>query len=606
MKASNQQPDGERDPGDPPRAKEDATPDGPIRPRRPRRLALKARLVLLVLAAVLPMLALELGSIYLDFRASRAVAGDRALTLARGLAQAVDSAIRTRIAVLEVLAQSRSLAAGDIAAFRAEAEAVVARQLPGANILLVQEDGQQVMNTAQAAGLPLPRRTELENQRQVFATGRPSVSDLHTGLVIRRPAVAIEVPVRREDGTVSHVLALNPTLDAFDRIIQRRGIDDGWVVAVLDRAGVRVARAPNPERFIGHAASETARRSLGSTGEGHYEPTSPEGIRLVAAFHRLEDLGWTVAVGQPLAQLEGPAWRRALASLAIGLGVLGLGLVLAHRVARGITGPIARLRALATMPAEGDAVPIDTGLPETDEVGEALLSEARHRRAAMASLLDSERRLRLVIAELNHRAKNALTTVQTLAQQTARGEAGTDPARFATAFNARLKSLARAHDLLTAFGWENAALDAVVRAGLAPWIAAGDGTAPRVSVRCDCGGLLPPVSPGQAQALVMALHELASNATRHGALSCPTGVVEVTCAHAADGNGAVVDWRESGGPPVPGPPERHGFGTRLLTRALTHDLGPDSRVSLEFNPDGVRATIHFAGRRVKPVVCETC
>jgi hypothetical protein len=212
--------------------------------------------------------------------------------------------------------------------------------------------------------------------------------------------------------------------------------------------------------------------------------------------------------------LTGPAWRRALTFLAVGLGVLGLGLVLAHQVARGITGPITRLRALATVPAEGDAVPIDTGLPETDEVGEALLSEARHRRAAMASLIDSERRLRLVIAELNHRAKNALATVQSLAQQTVRGEAGTDPVHFATAFNARLQSLARAHDLLTAFGWENAALDAVVRAGVAPWIAAGDGAAPRVAVDCDCGGLLPPVSPGQAQALVMPLHELASNAAR--------------------------------------------------------------------------------------------
>ncbi len=418
----------------PPAAREDILPDGS---HRPRRLTLRARLVLLVLAAVLPLLVLQLGSIYLDFRASRAAAGERALTLARGIAQAVDSAIRTRIASLEVLALSRSLAAGDIAAFRAEAEAVVARQLPGANILLVREDGQQLMNTAQAADLPLPRRTQLENQRQVFATGRPSVSDLQSGLVIRRPTVAIEVPVRREDGTVSHVLALNPTLDAFDQIIQRRGIDDGWVVAVLDRAGIRVARVPNPDRFIGHAASETARRSRKSVREGFYEPTSPEGIRLVAAFHRLEDLGWTVAVGQPLAQLTATAWRRVLTSLAVGLGVLGLGLLLAHRVARGITRPIVRLRALATMPAEGHAVPVDTGLPETDEVGEALLSEARHRRAAMASLLDSERRLRLVIAELNHRAKNALATVQTLAQQTARGEAGADPARFVTAFNAQ-------------------------------------------------------------------------------------------------------------------------------------------------------------------------
>jgi two-component sensor histidine kinase len=325
---------------------------------------------------------------------------------------------------------------------------------------------------------------------------------------------------------------------------------------------------------------------------------------LVAAFRRLEGFGWTIAVGKPLAELTGPAWRKALTSLAVGLGLLGAGLGLAHQVARGITGPMSRLRSLAAGAAEGHAVPIDTGLREADEVAEALLSEARHRRAAMASLLASERRLRLVVAELNHRAKNALATVQTLAQQTARSEAGADPVRFTATFNARLQSLARAHDLLTAFGWEATALDAVVRAGLAPWIGKDDMS--RIKLRCDCAGQTLSVSPGQAQALVMALHELASNATRHGALSADTGMVEVTCCGAAGGEVLVIEWRESGGPPVPGPPGRRGFGTRLLNQALAYDLGPGSRVALEFHSGGVAATIRFTTRQLKSAVSETC
>jgi two-component sensor histidine kinase len=108
---------------------------------------------------------------------------------------------------------------------------------------------------------------------------------------------------------------------------------------------------------------------------------------------------------------------------------------------------------------------------------------------------------------------------------------------------------------------------------------------------------LPPASPGQAQAIVLALHELATNATKHGALSCPGGRVRVTCRAApGEDSGSIIDWRETGGPPVAGPPRRRGFGIRLLERALAYDLGPGGSVVLEFDPAGVRATIRFMAR----------
>jgi two-component sensor histidine kinase len=575
-------------------------------PSRLPRTRLRGRLALLVLASVLPLIGFGLADVWADYRAERARALVQEVELARDLAAAVGAEIELRIAALEVLALSRSLRAGDLATFRAQAEAVLARQMPGANILLVREDGQQVMNLALPEGAPLPVRRNLENLRRVFATGQPSVSDVYPGLVLGRPVVAIEVPVRDAEGCIAYVLALNPTLDAFAEAIGRRGVGAGWRVAVLDRAGVRVARRTEADRAVGQPATPGMRAQIAARREGTAELEGLDGVRILAAWSPVEPHGRTVAVGIPVAELTAPAWRAVRWTLALGLALLVFGLIAAQIVARGVTRPIAALGRLAARPdAELADGPQATGLPEADKVAAALLGAARDRRAATAALEESERRLRLVVAELNHRAKNALATVQSLALQTARGEAASEPARFAREFTARLAALARAHDVLTALSWEAAALEAVLRAGLAPWLGEGGGTPaaapPRIALACGClDGGLPRASPGQAQALVLALFELATNAAKHGALSRPEGRVAVACRTEDEGRTVVIEWEERGGPPLAGPPARRGFGTRLLERALTHDLGPGGGVSLAFDPAGLRATIRVPARRAEP------
>jgi PAS domain S-box-containing protein len=129
----------------------------------------------------------------------------------------------------------------------------------------------------------------------------------------------------------------------------------------------------------------------------------------------------------------------------------------------------------------------------------------------------AERRQARLVAELNHRVKNVLASVQSVADQTLRS-AGGDPARFAADFGGRLRALARAHDLLTKRAWAGAELGDSVGAALAPWL--GDGGRERLSI-AGCAGST--VGPQQAQTLVLALHELATNAAKHGALSRPGG-----------------------------------------------------------------------------------
>jgi two-component sensor histidine kinase len=177
---------------------------------------------------------------------------------------------------------------------------------------------------------------------------------------------------------------------------------------------------------------------------------------------------------------------------------------------------------------------------------------------------------RLLLNELNHRVKNTLATVQSLVAQTLRGADDMGVAR--TAITARILSLANAHDLLTARSWSGADIALVVGRAVAPFTAD----------RFDIDGPSLDLSPKQTLALSLALHELATNAVKHGALSGTEGRVSLTW---SAGDGALrLAWRETGGPAV-APPTRRGFGTRLLVDGLSRDLG--GTTTLTFGPDGV-------------------
>lgn len=242
---------------------------------------------------------------------------------------------------------------------------------------------------------------------------------------------------------------------------------------------------------------------------------------------------------------------------------------------------VARLKAKATTASGAHAQELASSIATNLDLSRA-----------NASLEADERRYALLLAELNHRVKNILFTVQGLAAHTLKGTGG-DPRRFAQHFGARLRTLARAHDMLTELGWKAADIGDAVRKALAPWLETGRAHQISIVVKCTHSK----VSPRQAQALVLGFHELATNATKYGALSTTTGRVSIGCETGPDGRMRLL-WQETGGPLVMKPPDRRGFGTRLLERGLAQDLGPGSLVELHFEPPGLRVVIDFTPAQV--------
>jgi two-component sensor histidine kinase len=190
---------------------------------------------------------------------------------------------------------------------------------------------------------------------------------------------------------------------------------------------------------------------------------------------------------------------------------------------------------------------------------------------------DSERDV--LLAETRHRMRNQLAVVRALARQTrAAGRTGEE---YRDAFLGRLEALVRAQDTSLAGGPE-ADLAGVVGRALEPVGAGRTRVEPGPAVRLAAAQVLP---------LDLILHELATNALKHGALSAPGGVVRVAWAVPARADGAtllLLDWREEGGPPV-APPASRGFGTRLIEFSAATDLGGGAE--LRFEPGGLHARI---------------
>jgi light-regulated signal transduction histidine kinase (bacteriophytochrome)/CheY-like chemotaxis protein len=190
----------------------------------------------------------------------------------------------------------------------------------------------------------------------------------------------------------------------------------------------------------------------------------------------------------------------------------------------------------------------------------------------------------LLLAELNHRVKNTLATVQAVVRQSGGGQE--DVSDYVRSLEERLRSMARAHDLLTQARWESADLRGLIQGELVPYV----GSDGRVLVMQGPGLEL---KPKAALAMSLAVHELATNAAKYGSMSRPHGRIDVSWV--IDGDRFELDWKERGGPPVE-PPTRRGFGSTVIETSLGFEI--DGESTLAFERDGLRCSIKAPAEEV--------
>jgi len=357
---------------------------------RRHSLGIQARLTLMALVTALPLVAVASFAILRTVDDERAqIQGDVRQMVESFLAD-VDRDMSAIWAELQVLGTSPSLQSGDFRAFDQQMRAAL--KIRGTSIVLHDTKGQQLLSTNRPFGEPLPRATNTEMHDRVVATGKPQISDLIIGAVLKRPILVVGVPVFR-DGEVAYVLAMGIGPEVLSALMQDQRLPSDWTAAILDRKGVIAARNRDLDRFLGKPVAPMLRAKLPESIESWIPNVTSDGIPVYSTFRRSTLTGWTVAIGLPREFVDAPLRRAQWIAFGGGAAVLALSLALASWVGRGIRRPVDALTAAAGALGSGKPLgPLIGGVRELDQVGEAL-------RNAAAALARNREELETMVAE---------------------------------------------------------------------------------------------------------------------------------------------------------------------------------------------------------------
>jgi two-component sensor histidine kinase len=530
----------------------------------PRRINRRARpvalyLVALVLVIIIPALVVTLVLIKRTNDAQESVVQALTATTVQAMGQAVEREISGMITTLRVLSSDQSLLRGDFEGFHERALLALAGS--GSYLLAVDAEMQQVLNTRLHYGETLTRTANEATAHRALERRRATVSDLFFGPIAQTWVFNVWLPV--DAGGVS-LLALTQNARDLVPVMQSRELPQGWHAALVDGSNGVISATPDTGLGIGDVLA--LRRNANTPQESWVEERL-NGETVVTSEWRSALTGWRIVawasaatVRQPLGEslVQLAAWGAIIAIAASAIAV-----VIAQKLGQSVSG----LRRDAQRLGRGEVV-YERFYPvtEIDEVSGALSLASRQRQAA-------ERDVHFLMRELAHRSKNQMAVISAMAKQTARG--ATDISDYVAAFERRIMGLARSTDLLLAHGRAGVSLSELVDLQLAPF-------RPPDVARVSISGDDIRINPQGAQIMGMALHEMAVNAMRFGALADDDG--ELVLNFKRQGSALHLTWRETLSRPLVAS-EHKGFGTTVLRTMVGGALG--ATVEHIDHPNGV-------------------
>ena len=253
-------------------------------------LTIHSRLTLLVLATAVPLIAFALGLVLWHSNTEQRLLRAQASRTASAAMQAVDRELSGVIAGLQVLAASPDLAHGDFNGFHAQAQAAVG--IAGNSVIILYDrDGNRLVSSAAAYGVPLPRRADMSAFTPPFTTGKPHVTPLFISETVKQPTVGVVVPVF-VNGEVKYVLGAGILSQRLSNLLVTSGLPVEWVAALLDQDGTIIARTRNPrgvhrhEGDTGRLATHAVRAGRRRHGAGRDDAAEPDVVGDAEDLHR--------------------------------------------------------------------------------------------------------------------------------------------------------------------------------------------------------------------------------------------------------------------------------------------------------------------------------
>lgn len=523
--------------------------------RRPPLLVYLAGLTLIVL---IPALLFSAFLILQFSRQQQEIAAAQVSQTAEIISNSIDREIFGMITAAKVLASSPFIDTSDLKAFHDRTMAALVNA--DADAALIDPAMRVVVNTRRPFPSPPVEPVYRRTIESVFRTRQPQVS----GVFFNQPSGVflfhVAVPVTR-DGKVAYVLVINKETTKLASVIADKNLPPAWTAIIQDLDGHKVIAAISSGGKL-HQKPETSyenpsiAETLGSANPGD----------MIEATYMSQLSGWITTVAVPVSVIGRPIMRSWWLLAGTGLLLILFCGALAVVFGRRIATPIRRLAHQARAIGKGEpALPVKTNIDEIGEVSRILARASRDRREA-------EEQNRFLMREMTHRAKNQYALIAAIARRAAKESANTN--EFLATLSDALASLARSADLLAGRGWESAELAELISAQLKAF---GAGASDQICLK----GPALRLNPTAAQTLGLALHELATNAAKYGALSVEDGRVSIEW---VAGEEFALTWGESGGPPV-SPPTHSGFGTLVTQKMTARGLG--GAVEMKYARTGV-------------------
>ncbi len=504
-----------------------------------------AFLVAIVIAAIAPILIFVVLVLQQLEDGQQEALERRALRDARSLASSTNQLLRDMAANIRLVASAPELAAGDLQSFHNRTQSALRHS--SLYVILVEEDGQQLLNTRVPFGTQLGHTSHMKSLAEALESQQLTVSDVFFGQTSKQWVFNVLLPTPPE--TMSgDALIITRNAAEIASLISTDSLPEDWSAAILDSTGHVVASVGPDQAETGEVFDERLLDSFESfSGVAR---VTIDGEKLLSGYTGLPGWSWTAVAWGPIGSGQEAIRETWLSLILGGLLLLLVAVVAAYFVARQIRKSIIGIAGMANEMGEGRIVaPINTPVREIDTVAKALSTASFDRSQA-------EDQIRLIMRELAHRTKNQLSLVQAAIRQTARNADTIED--FNRSIDARISGLGRSVDLLTSEQWAAVPLETVIRSQMEFF---GD-----ITARLDTSGQTVLLKPEATQNLGLILHELATNAVKYGAWSVPTGRVSIEwdiVRHADKPEDLEISWLESGGPPAV-EPTRKGFGSQVV------------------------------------------